>query len=158
MQNLIYWILNIIAKSNLDDKEHDMKLLKRTNKGIRYLLTAILIIVSIFIVTLLVKFNEIKKEANNIEIRPIDLANIEDGIYQGECFIQDFIGAKVKVTIENGKIENITLLDHKYGLGKKAEEIINTVKEKQTLEVDTISGATHSSTVIIKAIENALGE
>ena len=95
---------------------------------------------------------------SNIVISTMDFADIKDGIYEGEYYIQDFIGAKVKVTIENGKIKNIALLDHKYGLGKKAEEIINTIKEKQTLEVDTISGATHSSTVIIKAIENALME
>lgn len=135
-----------------------MRLLKRVNKRKRYLLGLMLILVIIFIVALLVKFNELNKEVSNIEIRPIDFTKLKDGIYEGEYFIQDFIGAKVKVTIENGKIKNITLLDHKYGLGKKAEEIINTVKEKQTLEVDAISGATHSSTIIIKAIENALAE
>jgi len=135
-----------------------MKSLKRENKRKRYLLSVILILVTIFVVTLLVKFNEINKEVSNIEIRPIDFANIKDGIYEGEYYIQDFIGAKVKVTIENGKIKNITLLDHKYGLGKKAEEIVNVIREKQTLEVDTISGATCSSTIIIKAIENALRE
>ncbi len=135
-----------------------MKLLKRENKRKRYLLSVILILVTVFIVALLVKFNEINKEMSNIEIPTIDFADIKDGIYEGEYYIQDFIGAKVKVTIENGKIKNIVLLDHKYGLGKKAEEIINTVKEKQTLKVDSISGATHSSTIIIKAIENALME
>lgn len=135
-----------------------MRLLKRANKRKRYLLSFILILVIIFIVALLVKFNEMNKEVSNIEIRPIDFTKLKDGIYEGEYFIQDFIGAKVEVTIEKGKIKDITLLDHKYGLGKKAEEIINTVKEKQTLEVDTISGATHSSTIIIKAIENALTE
>ncbi len=124
-----------------------MKLMKKENKRKRYLLSVILIFVTIFIVALLVKFNEINKEMSNIVISTMDFADIKD-----------FIGAKVKVTIENGKIKNIALLDHKYGLGKKAEEIINTIKEKQTLEVDTISGATHSSTVIIKAIENALME
>jgi len=121
--------------------------MKKENKRKRYLLSVILIFVTIFIVALLVKFNEINKEMSNIVISTMDFADIKD-----------FIGAKVKVTIENGKIKNIALLDHKYGLGKKAEEIINTIKEKQTLEVDTISGATHSSTVIIKAIENALME
>ncbi|GAA4654632.1 FMN-binding protein [Anaerocolumna aminovalerica] len=135
-----------------------MKLMKKENKRKRYLLSVILIFVTIFIVALLVKFNEINKEMSNIVISTMDFADIKDGIYEGEYYIQDFIGAKVKVTIENGKIKNIALLDHKYGLGKKAEEIINTIKEKQTLEVDTISGATHSSTVIIKAIENALME
>ncbi|SFO28696.1 FMN-binding protein [Anaerocolumna aminovalerica] len=132
--------------------------MKKENKRKRYLLSVILIFVTIFIVALLVKFNEINKEMSNIVISTMDFADIKDGIYEGEYYIQDFIGAKVKVTIENGKIKNIALLDHKYGLGKKAEEIINTIKEKQTLEVDTISGATHSSTVIIKAIENALME
>ncbi|WP_313129757.1 FMN-binding protein [Anaerocolumna sp.] len=133
-----------------------MKSLKRTNNRKRYLLFLIPIAIIILIAALSVKFNEIIKQANSIAINPVDFTNIQDGTYQGEYYIQDFIGAKVKVTIENGEIINITLLDHKYGLGKKAEEIIDIVKEKQTLEVDTISGATYSSTMIIKAIENAL--
>lgn len=40
----------------------------------------------------------------------------------------------------------------------KAKIINNHVVEKQTLDVDLVSGATVSSKVILKAIENALSK
>jgi uncharacterized protein with FMN-binding domain len=39
---------------------------------------------------------------------------------------------------------------------KKTEEITNDVIAQQSLEVDTVTGATYSSIVILKAIEQAL--
>ena len=42
--------------------------------------------------------------------------------------------------------------------GEKAEEIIYEVINMQSIDVDTVSGATYSSKVILKAIENALIE
>ena len=41
-------------------------------------------------------------------------------------------------------------------MGNKAETIVDDVVDKQTLDVDTVSGATVSSKVILKSIENAL--
>ena len=48
------------------------------------------------------------------------------------------------------------MLEHKNGQGTPAEVIPEKVVETQTLEVDIVSGATYSSKVILKAIENAL--
>ena len=68
----------------------------------------------------------------------------------------DIIYAKVNVTIQDKKIINIDILEHKNERGKSAETIIKTIIAEQKIDVDTISGATNSSTVIKKAIENAL--
>ena len=64
--------------------------------------------------------------------------------------------AKVSVTVKDNKITDITLLNHKNERGKPAEVIPEKVLKAQSLQVDTISGATNSSKVILKAIENAL--
>lgn len=85
----------------------------------------------------------------------IDLSEISDGTYVGECNV-DFIYAKVEVSVKDGFITDINLLEHKNDRGKPAETIINDIMKEQSLDVDTVSGATNSSKVIIKAVENAL--
>ena len=41
-------------------------------------------------------------------------------------------------------------------IGKKAENIVSRIINRQSLDVDVVSGATISSIAIIKAVENAL--
>jgi len=90
-----------------------------------------------------------------IEFSQIDIANIPDGIYTGECDVS-FISATVAVTVQSGMMTDIRLLEHKHDRGQSAEAIIDKLLERQTIEVDAVAGATNSSTVIKKAVENAL--
>lgn len=85
----------------------------------------------------------------------IDINKVADGTYLGSAK-NEIIKVKVRVTIKDRNIINIDILKHDNGLGKKAEIIIDDVTAKQSLEVDTISSATYSSNIILKAIENAL--
>lgn len=96
-----------------------------------------------------------QKAVKELKIGNIDLSKISDGEYTGSCNV-DFISAKAVVTVKNHKIENINLAEHKNGRGKAAEVITDKVVDSQSLQVDTVSGATNSSKVILKAIENAL--
>lgn len=98
-----------------------------------------------------------KKAINTISIQNIDLSNIKDGTYTG-AFSAVTASAEVSVTVEDNNITKIDILKHEYDWkkAKKAENVIKQVVEKNTLEVDTISGATASSKIILKAISNAL--
>ncbi|GAB6087533.1 FMN-binding protein [Alkaliphilus crotonatoxidans] len=98
----------------------------------------------------------LNRVARGVEINEIDLANVEDGVYIGDYGLMNIISATVKVTVADHRITNIELIDHEYGLGKKAETILGRIIDQQSLKVDVISGATGSSTVILKAIERAL--
>lgn len=89
------------------------------------------------------------------EIADVDLASAEDGVYTGS-YTAFPISAEVKVTIENHAIKEIELIKHQTGQGQGAEVIPGKVVEAQTLKVDSISGATYSSKVILKAIRDAL--
>ena len=65
------------------------------------------------------------------------------------------------VIIENGKISeiNITSAEKEDGAYlSMAEDIIPTILEAQSADVDTISGATFSSTGIKEAVAQALEE
>lgn len=85
----------------------------------------------------------------------INISDISDGVYIGEYDV-NFIYAKLDVTVQNGKITNINILEHRHERGKAAEAITNKIVDEQRIYVDAISGATNSSTVIKKAVENAL--
>ena len=82
----------------------------------------------------------------------------KDGVYTGSS---NGYGGEitVQVTVENGQIIDISILsapgetDPYYSL---ARSLLDTVKQRQTWEVDTVSGATYSSRGILGAIRNAL--
>lgn len=98
------------------------------------------------------KYKNIVKE---ISIEKVDLARVKDGNYTGD-FDAIFIDAKVNVQVKNHEIIDVKLVKHKNERGKRAEIIPERVVKAQSLQVDTVSGATNSSKVILKAIENAL--
>jgi uncharacterized protein with FMN-binding domain len=109
----------------------------------------------IFGINYLISLYNYKKIVSEIDIKSVDLSNVHDGTYTGSCDAI-FVGAEVEVTVKDKKITDIKLLNHKTEKGKPAEVIVDDVKNKQSLQVDAISGATNSSKVILKAIENAL--
>ena len=95
------------------------------------------------------------KQLANTEIENVDMSSAEDGVYNGS-YSAFPVSAEVRVTIKDHKIEKIELIKHNNGQGEEAEIIPDMVTEAQTLDVDSVSGATYSSKVILKAIQNAL--
>lgn len=91
----------------------------------------------------------------SLQIRDVNLREVKDGTYQGSCDAS-LVAADVNVTVKEHKITDITLLRHKNDKGQKAEVMPQKVVKAQSLKVDTVSGATNSSKVILKAIETAL--
>ncbi len=102
----------------------------------------------------LVRLSSYRSAIEAIEIGEIDLSQVPDGVYVGYTDAH-LVSAEVRVTVEDNLIVDIGL-DHKHGRGEAAEAIVEMVKSAQSLNVDFISGATSSSRVILKAIENAL--
>ena len=90
-----------------------------------------------------------------LRVQDVDLATVPDGAYVGS---QDavLVAAEVRVTVVDGAIRRIALLRHENGRGKPAEAVLDRVIAAQSLQVDAVSGATSSSKVLLKAVENAL--
>lgn len=120
-------------------------------KTIKYgfLLLVLILVLCIFM------FAKQSKEVNQLQFNTVDISEIRDGIYYGEENTT-LVKAAVEVAVKEGKIQNITLIRHDNGLGKKAEKIINSIRNKNTYDVDCISGATMSSQVIKRAVNDAL--
>ncbi len=81
----------------------------------------------------------------------------KDGVYEGTG-----IGYKgevrVQVTVEDAQITDVSVLSHSDDASffQRATALIDVIVEKQTWEVDSVSGATYSSRGIKEAVENAL--
>jgi Uncharacterized protein conserved in bacteria len=86
-----------------------------------------------------------------------NLVEIKDGTYPGSCD-NGLVKVLVEVLVKNHSIVEVRILKHDNGLGKAAEVITDKVVQRQSVEVDAISGATLSSKTILKAIENALSD
>ena len=86
-------------------------------------------------------------------------ATYKDGVYYGTG--TGFGGAiKVKVVIKDGKIKSIEIVSNNETPSylAKAKAVIKAILNKQSTNVDTVSGATYSSTGIIKAVRSALSK
>ena len=83
----------------------------------------------------------------------------KDGVYSGtgEGYLGDIT---VSVTIQNRTITNISIVSSEDDAAffNRAKAVVDSVIKKQSVEVDTVSGATYSSKGILEAIENALKE
>lgn len=117
--------------------------------------TAVSLILLIFLAVYLENVAAYKQAVRETTVGEINISDVSDGIYIGEYDV-NFIYAKVEVTVQDGKITNIELLEHKNERGKPAEAILGKMIDAQRINVDAVSGATNSSTVIKKAAENAL--
>lgn len=124
----------------------------------RSLWLAVLLVIAGFVIAamgLMVYTERNLEKLANAVIRDIDITALADGIYTGGYSMFP-VSAEVRVTVKGQRITGIELLEHNNGRGAPAEVIPSCVVEAQSLDVDAVSGATYSSKVILKAIENAL--
>ena len=130
--------------------------MRRSKKKI--ILSAVMLLLLIGLVWGIIYLKSVadyKQAVKETTFEEIDISEISDGIYIGEYDV-NFIYAKVEVTVQNGEVTNINLLEHRHERGKAAEAITDKIVEEQRIDVDAISGATNSGTVIKKAVEIAL--
>ena len=129
--------------------------MKMQKKTMLIVLAVILALGAAVLVYYLVKVNNYQAKVENMTFTEIDIGDIPDGTYRGASDV-DLIAVQVEVSVQDGRMVAIDLLQHKNGSGKAAEETINEMISRQTTDVDAVSGATNSSKVIRKAVENAL--
>ena len=124
-------------------------------KTVLFVIMFLLLVGFVLGILYLKSVSDYKQAVRETTFEDINISDIPDGAYVGEYDV-DFIYAKVEVTVQNGEITNINILEHRNERGKTAEVITDSIVDEQKIDVDAISGATNSSTVIKKAVENAL--
>ena len=100
------------------------------------------------------------KEGAELVINDINPSVLEDGKYNGSYKSGRF-SSQVEVVIKEQKIADIQLISEPMGKPGEATdtispELFKRVIEKQTPNVDVMSGATVTSKAYLKSIENAL--
>ena len=91
----------------------------------------------------------------NLPIETIDNGQLADGNYTGEAsYGYDY---KVKVVIKNHSIEDIEILQNRDSFyARLAEGIRYKILQQQSNDVETVTGATTTSKVLLQAVEKAL--
>lgn len=91
-----------------------------------------------------------------IVIENVDLSRIPDGAYEGEA--KNFHdSSQVRVTVQDHRVTAIDILKTSPGGNRaKMEELARRIIASQTPNVDLITGASASSKVFQKAVDNAL--
>ena len=95
------------------------------------------------------------EEIEALTVEDVQVSRVQDGRYEAAQRNLP-VTAKVRVTVEGGRIADIELLRHFHGPDHGADAIVERVIAEQSLQVDAVSGATYSSKVVLKAVESAL--
>ena len=128
---------------------------KRTKRLLLCLCAAVLLAGAVILGLYLKSLSDYRRAVAEIRFEGIDIAGVADGTYTGEYDV-GFVYARVRVTVRGGVLERVEILEHKNGRGAPAESVTQEMTERQSVYVDTVSGATNSSLVLEKAAENAL--
>jgi uncharacterized protein with FMN-binding domain len=129
------------------------KNMKRKTMIISSIIAIIILVIGIMAVKTYLEAN--LESLAESTISNVDLSTIEDGVYSGS-YRAFPVAAKVEVTVKDQIITEVKLIKHENGQGAPAEIIPGKVVQAQSLDIDTVAGATYSSKVILKAIEAAL--
>jgi uncharacterized protein with FMN-binding domain len=100
------------------------------------------------------------REAANLPLNAVNFNELRDGTYHGvyEGGMYKWRPNECNVTVTEGRVTGIELVESKDPGGGNTDYrmLYDRVIEAQSLQVDTISGATLTSKAYLQAVENAL--
>ena len=106
------------------------------------------------------KLSKEHREAKSLPLDAVDFSELNDGTYHGtyEGGMYKWRANECQVTVSSGKVTDIQLMgsDDPGSENTQHRALYDRVVQAQSLQVDTISGATLTSKAYLKAIENAL--
>ena len=101
------------------------------------------------------KVYHVSNQVEEMDKSPVDVSLVKDGTYKGKSYT-DLVKVDLEIKVQQGQIKEIEVVKHECGKGKKAEAILDKVIQRNSPEVDSVSGATLSSEVIKDAIREGL--
>ena len=105
------------------------------------------------------KLSKEHKEARSLPLDAVNFSRLKDGSYVGEYAggMYKWRVNSARVTVTGGKVTEIEPISGVVDQGNGSTEMLyDRVIKAQTLQVDTISGATLTSKAYLQAVENAL--
>lgn len=98
-----------------------------------------------------------RRSINNASIKSLDFSQLPDGVYDGE-YKRGRFSSKVRVTVASGRMAKIDVVQDMQYQSEVTQKVVDAVLEAQSLQVDTVSGATITTRAFLKAVENALAK
>ncbi len=93
---------------------------------------------------------------SQLAINDIDLLSLNDGVYRGKYNVGRWSN-EVEVEIKDHRIRQITLLkDVRFSRPEVINELFDRIINKQTLQVEVVTGASVTSKAYLKSMEQAL--
>jgi uncharacterized protein with FMN-binding domain len=111
------------------------------------------VVAAVMLVRLGVMANRMEAAVSNME--PVEVNQLEDGTYTGS-FGDFLVAATVEVTVENGRIKAVEVVEQDAGPGYEALATTERIEAAQSAGVEAVSGATSSSHSIMVATYRAL--
>jgi uncharacterized protein with FMN-binding domain len=100
------------------------------------------------------------REAKSLPLDAVDFNKLNDGTYHGsyEGGMYKWRANECQVTVSSGRVTGIQLQGSNDPGGENTQHkaLYDRVIQAQSLQVDTISGATLTSKAYLQAVENAL--
>ena len=134
---------------------------KTVIKGCALVLLVLLVVLAVFGGTQWSRLMKEHREAASLPLNAVDFDRLKDdgvyhGTYQGGMY--GWRAGECDVTVTNGRVTDIRLVSTQDPGGGNADQelLYNRVIEAQSLQVDTISGATLTSNGWLQCVENAL--
>ena len=101
-------------------------------------------------------FNRGMSEIKNLTIKNVDLTSVPDGTHQGS-YANGRWSYTVEVTVKDHAITDIVVDPGSGQTNEKFEQTaVAAVLQAQSLDIDTVSGASVNTKAFLKAVENAL--
>jgi len=129
---------------------------KHTGRNVLIVVAVVVLVLVVVVGGALIWVTRGLSKYERMVVQKVDFARVPDGTYTG-----NFDGGRwsntVRVTVKDHKITEIKLIkDVTFKSPSKAQELFRRVEAAQSLNVDTISGATVTSKAYLQSIANAL--
>ena len=123
-------------------------------KGIKALLIVGIVIAALIGILAIGAFSGMGA-VRRLAINPVDLAGIEDGVYSGS-FRKGRFSYSVQVTVKDHRLQAVESTGGRQAQDAVIRQIFARMVEVQSVQVDTVSGASLTTRAVSKAVENAL--
>ena len=120
----------------------------------RTVLISGLVIAVLLVLSMAMQYSQLY-HFRHLPIGAVDLSQVEDGQYTGRA---DYgFDYEVRVQVNDHHIKSIEIVRNRDSFyARLAEGVTRKIIRAQKIDIDTVTGATTTSKVLIKAVENAL--
>ena len=126
----------------------------RNSKILRTILIIICVVLT-FIMYMQRRTRNYYKQAAKLPFYNVQVQDVPDGTYRGKVYT-NFMHVQLDVTVNDGKLTAIEIVENEGVYGKKVAPIIDEMIEQNTSVVTAVKGEELASIVFVACVDDAL--